>query len=129
MDWDRVYQELTMRNWIILFLLSFISFFFMPGTATLGVILGGVIIILNFDLLQHTIRCAFPGSRGHRPNRPALIVKGYLRLLALGPMMYFLIKWVKVDPIGLGIGFSTVVLSIISFGISSALRAKTGEAT
>ena len=129
MDWDRVYRELSMRNWIILFLLSFISFFFMPGNATLGVILGGVIIIINFDLLQHTIRRAFPAKDGERPKKPVLIAKSYLRLLALGAVMYLLIRLDWVDPIGLAVGLSTVVFSIISFGIHCAVKIKTGEAT
>ena len=114
-----------MRNWIILFLLSFISFFFMPASATLGVSLGGVISIINFGVLQRTVRCIFAGLRGHRLNKPVFIAKGYLRLLALVAVMFCLMKWVKVDPIGLAIGFSTVLLSIISFGIGSALRTKT----
>lgn len=129
MDWDSVYRELSMRNWIILLLLSFISFFFMPGNATLGVILGGVLIIINFDLLQHTIRRAFPSKGPAKPKKPALIVKSYLRLLALGGVMYLLIRQGWVDPIGLAIGLSTVVFSIVSFGISCAVKIKTREAT
>ena len=58
MDWDKAYHAITKRNWIILFLLSLISYFAMPPSATLGVILGGVAIIINFDLLQYTIRRA-----------------------------------------------------------------------
>jgi len=129
MDWDRVYQALTKRNWIILFLLSFVSFLFLSNMTTLGVMLGGVIIIINFDLLQHTIRRAFPSKGPAKPKKPALIVKSYLRLLALGGVMYLLIRQGWVDPIGLAIGLSTVVFSIVSFGISCAVKIKTREAT
>lgn len=129
MDWDIVYRELTMRNWIILFLLSIISFFVMPGSATLGVIVGGMIIIVNFDLLQHTIRRAFPAKDPGKPRKSTLIAKSYVRLLALGAIMYVLIRLEWVNPIGLAVGLSTVVFSIVSFGISYAVKIRRGEAT
>ncbi len=128
MDWDKAYQAITKRNWIILFLLSLVSFLAMPPAATLGVILGGVAIIINFDLLQYTIRRAFPTSGTERTKKPALIVKSYARLLGLGLLMVLLIKLGRVDPIGLAIGLSTVVISIISFGISHAVKTRSGEA-
>lgn len=128
MDWDKAYQAITKRNWIILFLLSLISYFAMPPSATLGVILGGVAIIINFDLLQYTIRRAFPTNGTEKLKKPALIIKSYVRLLGLGMVMYLLIKLGRVDPIGLAIGLSTVVFSIISFGISHAVKIRAGEA-
>ena len=60
MDWEEVYRDLKKRNWIILLVLSTISALLMSHTVTLGVMLGGLIIILNFNILQHTIRRAFP---------------------------------------------------------------------
>ena len=129
MDWDKAYHAITKRNWIILFLLSLISYFAMPPSATLGVILGGVVVIINFDLLQNTIRRAFPTNGTEKPKKPVLIIKSYVRLLGLGLVIYLLIKLARVDPIGLAIGLSTVVFSIVSFGISRAVKRKAGEAT
>jgi len=127
MDWDKAYHAITKRNWIILFLLSLISYFAMPPSATLGVILGGVAIIINFDLLQYTIRRAFPTNGTEKLKKPALIIKSYVRLLGLGLVMYLSIKLGRVDPVGLAIGLSTVVFSIISFGISQAVKIRAGE--
>lgn len=128
MDWDKAYLSITRRNWIILFLLSLISYFAMSPSVTLGVILGGVAIIINFDLLQSTIRRAFPTKSTEKLKRPTLIIKSYARLLGLGLVMYLLIKLGRVDPVGLAIGLSTVVFSIISFGISHAVKIRAGEA-
>ena len=129
MDWEKTYKELSKRNWIILLILATISYFLMSRLLTMGIILGGLIIIINFDLLQHTIRHAFPSRGGFEANKVFLIGKCYFRLLALGAIIYLLIKLGMVDPIGLIIGLSTVVFSIISFGISCALKTPNREAT
>jgi uncharacterized membrane protein len=128
-EWEKVYRDLKKRNWIILLLLSTISTFLMNHTVTLGVILGGLIIIANFSVLQHTIRRAFPSEKVVKTKKSILIIKGYFRLLALGVVIYFTLKWDMVDPIGLTVGLSTVVFSIVSLGISRAFKILTGEAT
>lgn len=127
MVWDEVYRELKKRNWIILLLLSTLSTFLTNSSITTGIIVGGFIIILNFGALQHTMRRAFPSQSAIRVKSAPLIAKSSIRVLALGASVYFLLKWEVVDPIGLAIGLSTVVLSIVSFGISMVLKNRTGE--
>lgn len=129
MDWEEVYRDLKKRNWIILLVLSAISALLMSHTVTLGVILGGLIIIVNFNILQHTIRRAFPSEKVVNNKKSILIIKGYFRLLALGAVIYVILKLDMVDPIGLTVGLSTVVISIVSLGISGAFKILTEEAT
>ena len=129
MDWAKVYKDLCRRSWIILLLLAIGSFFVMSLTVTMGVVLGGLIVIVNFDILQNTIKRAFPTNGAVKSKKAILVAKSYIRLLALGAVIYFLIKIGVVDPIGLTIGLSTIVISIVSFGISSALKMRTREAT
>ena len=129
MDWEEVYRDLKKRNWIILLVLSTISALLMSHTVTLGVMLGGLIIILNFNILQHTIRRAFPSEKGVKNKKSILIIKSHFRILALGAVIYFILKFRMVDPIGLIVGLSTVVFSIVSLGISRAFKTLTGEAT
>jgi hypothetical protein len=128
MNWEKVYRDLKKRNWIILLVLSTISALLMNHTVTLGVILGGLIIIVNFNILQHTIRGAFPSEKVVKNRKSVLIIKGHFRLLALGAVIYFILKLGMVDPIGLTVGLSTVVFSIVSFGVSRAFKILTGEA-
>lgn len=128
MDWEEVYRDLRKRNWIILLVLSTISALLMNHTVTLGVILGGLIIIVNFNILQHTIRGAFPSEKVVKNRKSVLIIKGHFRLLALGAVIYFILKLGMVDPIGLTVGLSTVVFSIVSLGVSRAFKILTGEA-
>jgi len=128
MDWKTLYRNLSTRNWLTLFLMSSVSFFVMSSSLTLGIILGGLVIICNFNILQHTIHRAF-SPEGIMTGKIAVILKYYMRLLALGIIIYVLITRGWVDPIGLGIGLSTVVISIVSFGISRAWKTYSKEAT
>lgn len=128
MDWQVIYKDLTKRNWVILLLLSATSFFFLGDRLTLGIIMGGLASIVNFNLLQNTIRKAFPCSDGVKKRKPVIIAKYYFRLLGLGIAIYLLLKTGRIDAVGLAIGLSTVVMSIVSFGITSALKTTTGEA-
>ena len=129
MDWAETYNHLKKRSWVILLVLTLISFFFTSTSLTLGVILGGVIAIINFDVLQRNILRTFPANGGAKVKKIFVIGIFYLRFLVLGAVIYFLIRLGWVDPIGLTVGLSTVVFSIISFGIHNAFKSVTGEAT
>ncbi len=129
MDWEKTYKDLKKLNWFCLLIMSLVSFFLMSSSFTLGVILGGFIIIANFKVLQHTIRRGFSSQGAMNVSKFFIVVKYYLRLLALGAVICYLIKRGWVDPVGLAVGLSTVVISIVSFGIKSAFKTVTGEAT
>jgi hypothetical protein len=129
MDWRILHHEIKIVNWLILLVLSGVSYVLMSPAWTLGVILGGFVIIANFSLLQHTIRQAFSGDGRMVRGKVAIIAKYYLRLLGLAVMIYILITRGWVNPVGLAVGLSTVVLSIVIVGIHMALKTRTGEAT
>ncbi|MGD9033694.1 MAG: ATP synthase subunit I [Desulfobacteraceae bacterium] len=129
MDWEKTYKDLKRLNWFTLFIMSLLSYFLLSSSFTLGIILGGFIIIANFKVLQHTIRRGFSSQGVMNASKFIIIVKYYLRLLALGVVICYLIKRGWVDPVGLAVGLSTVVISIVSFGIKTAFKTVTGEAT
>jgi hypothetical protein len=129
MDWEKTYKDLKRLNWFSLFIMSLSSYFLLSSSFTLGIILGGFIIIANFKVLQHTIRRGFSSQGVMNASKFIIIVKYYLRLLALGVVICYLIKRGWVDPVGLAVGLSTVVISIVSFGIKTAFKTVTGEAT
>ncbi len=128
MDWDQVYSDLKRRNWIVLLILSAGGYFLMSRTMTLGIILGGFIVMSNLNAMQHTICRAFPDPREARSGKASLILKSYLRLTAMAVLIYLLIRIGLVHPVGLAVGLSTVVIGITSLGISRAWQARTGEA-
>lgn len=128
MDWDVLYKELRIMNWTILLILASITFAFWGGSRSIGVFMGGVIIIANFSVLQHTIRRAFSPDGGMRVGKASIVAKYYLRILCLGIILYFLVAKGHADPIGMAIGLSTISLSVIVFGIRKAVRIKNGGA-
>jgi hypothetical protein len=128
MDWDKVSKMLANYNWIILMVLGSASFFLMSPLFTLGVILGGLIIIANFKLLQHTIRSAFASGGALKTNKVSIIGKYYFRLAIMGIIIYILVTNGWVDPIGLVIGLSIVVFSIVLMGVRAAWKISSGEA-
>jgi len=128
MDWEKLVKRLRAQNWIILMILGSASFFLMSSTFTLGILLGGLIIIANFNILQHTIRRAFAPDGVMKNNKSAIVTKYYFRLAILGIIIYILITTGWVNPIGLAIGLSTVVFSIINIGIRAVWKTSSGEA-
>lgn len=128
MDWDKLVKILRTQNWIILMILGSASFFFMSSPFTLGIILGGLIIIANFNVLQHTIRCAFSSEGLLGAKKMSIILKYYLRLAVIGILLYFLITERWVNPVGLAIGLSTVMISIVGFGVKMIWKTSSGKA-
>ncbi|MCP4579219.1 MAG: ATP synthase subunit I [Deltaproteobacteria bacterium] len=121
-------QDIKTFNWIILFILSAVSGIFMTAQFTLGVVLGGLIIIANFSLLHQTMRKAFADQAIMKSKKMALIAKFYFRLAIMGLIIYILITNGWVNPLGLAVGLSIVVLSILNFGIRAAFRTSSREA-
>lgn len=93
------------------------QFIFLSPACTLGIILGGLIIIANFNVLQHTILRGFFSEGGLGIRKASIIAKYYLRLAATGVIIFILIGQKWVHPVGLAAGLSIVVVSIVFLGI------------
>src|SRR5512136_2017149 len=128
MEWQRFHNILRMLNWLVLLCFSLASYFSMSPYWTAGVILGGLVAIANFNVLQHTVRRAFSPEGVHQGARFSIVGRYYLRLLALGVILYVLVTRGWIDPVGLVVGLSTVMVSIIGLAIHMVLRTKTKEA-
>jgi hypothetical protein len=127
-DKEKLLRQITTTNWIFLLILGSLSSVFMSATFTLGVILGGLIIIANFSVLQHTIRYAFSDQGAMGGKVLSIIAKYYFRLAIMGLIIYILITNGRVNPIGLAVGLSIVIFSILNFGIRTAWKTSSREA-
>lgn len=128
MEWNSVYEDLKIKNWIVILLFSSISFFTLSHSFTLGIIVGGFISTANFFFLQRALKKAF-GADFRRKNRKiAIFFNYYFRLLILGIIIFIILKYKLLDPVGLTIGLSTIVVAIALVGISIAFKTKGGEA-
>jgi hypothetical protein len=128
MDWEHISKYFKAQGWFILLVFGLLSFFFMSSSFTLGVILGGLMIITNFNVLQSTIRSAFTPEGTMMNKKSAIVAKYYLRLAILGIIIYILVANELVDIAGLLIGLSIIVINILILGIRFALKISSGEA-
>ncbi|MFZ0449842.1 MAG: ATP synthase subunit I [Desulfatiglandaceae bacterium] len=127
MEWKRAFRILKTLNWVILLLLSSASFFLMGNAFTAGVIMGGFLIIANFNLLQRSITMAFSPSGVFGANKGAVVGKYYLRMAVLGLLLYLLISQSWINPVGLAVGLSVVVISIVALGVLLIWKKPSGE--
>jgi len=77
----------------------------------LGIIFGGLIVTINFHLLAKTLKNAL--TPPYLSSHNVILVKYYIRFVISGVIIFFLIKYQVVNPLGLFIGLSVVVASII----------------
>ncbi len=127
MDWENFSKYFKVQGWLILLGFGLLSFFFMSPAFTLGVILGGLIIIANFNVMQATLRGAFSPEGTMADKKSAIVAKYYLRLAILGIIIYILATTEWVDIAGLIIGLSIVVINIVILGIRFAIKTLSGE--
>ena len=128
MDWEHISKYLKAQGWVILLVLGSLSFFFMSPDFTLGVVLGGLIIIANFSALQSSIRSAFTPEGTMLNKKNAIVTKYYLRLAILGIIIYILVTTKIVSVLGLVVGLSIIVINILILGIRFAIKISSGEA-
>jgi hypothetical protein len=76
-----------------------------------GIIFGGLIVTINFHMLYRTLKKAFRPPNLSSYN--VILAKYYLRFIVSGSIIFVLISKHYVNPIGLFIGLSVVVASIM----------------
>lgn len=77
----------------------------------MGIIFGGLIVTVNFHLLHRTLKNAL--TPPHLASLRVVLSKYYMRFIVSALIIFVLISRHYVDPIGLIIGLSVVVVSII----------------
>lgn len=107
----RILIFVTRANWILLGLASLTALVLSAPDFTRGVFFGGVIVTLNFHLLSRTLKKAL--TPPHLSSHNVILAKYYIRFLISGVIIFILIAGHYVHPIGLFIGLSIVVASII----------------
>jgi hypothetical protein len=108
---QRLVRFITRTNWILFFITSIIGLVLLPPDIAKGIIFGGLIVTINFHLLYRTLKKAFRPPRLASHN--VVLAKYYVRFLISGIIIFLLISGHYVNPLGLFIGLSVVVVSII----------------
>ncbi len=88
----------------------------------LSVAVGGAIALVNFSLLERNIKRALLWREGKGRVLPRVLVKYYLRFAATAVVIIILVSQGLVEPLGLLVGLSVVVLSIFGWGALQARK-------
>ncbi|MBC2714327.1 MAG: ATP synthase subunit I [Desulfobacteraceae bacterium] len=108
---QRLLTFIVRSNWILLVLAAAVGYFTASSSVTLGIIAGGLIVTINFHLLYRTLKKSLAPPHLASPN--VVLVKYYIRFIISGLIILLLIAGDYVNPLGLFIGLSVVVASIM----------------
>ena len=108
---QRILNFVTRANWVILAGATAVATALAPLDFALGILCGGLIVTINFYLLARTLHRAL--TPPHLASHNAVIAKYYLRFMASAFVIFLLIAGGVVNPLGLVIGLSVVVVSIM----------------
>ena len=108
---QRILFFVTRSNWILFVAASLAGLILAPPAFARGIFFGGLLVTLNFHLLAKTLRKALTPPQLASPN--AVLAKYYIRFIASGFIIFILIAGRLVNPVGLVLGLSVVVASII----------------
>ena len=122
-------KRIELVNWVILCVFFILSLIFFSYNFAFGVLLGGLISIINFYWLSRNLVKLFRRlSDNSEPGklRQFLLFRYYMRLAVTGLVLYFVITRLPVSVIGLVFGLSIVitgiVLTVIIENVKNSLR-------
>ena len=108
---QRILNFITRTNWVILVIAVGIGYAVSPADFTRGILFGGLIVTVNFHLLAKTLKKALTPQ--HLTSHNVVLAKYYIRFIISGIIIFLLISNHIVNPLGLFIGLSVVVASIM----------------
>ena len=107
----RIVRFVTFTNWILFVLSSMVGVLFFSSEVTRGIVAGGLIVTINFHMLHRTLKKAFAPPKIASGN--LVLAKYYMRFTISGFIIFVLVAGHYVNPLGLIIGLSVVVISIM----------------
>ncbi|GAB6094764.1 hypothetical protein JCM14469_10160 [Desulfatiferula olefinivorans] len=107
---QRILGFVTKSNWFIFLVGGLLALINLDRGFALGVITGALIVTVNFHLLARTLKTSL--APGRLSSRNVILAKYYIRFAISGLLIFVLISRHIVDPLGLVLGLSVVVVSI-----------------
>ena len=107
----RILTFVNVANWVLFAVLVVGGMLLAGSKIFLGILFGGLIVTVNFHLLARTLKHSLtpPFLKSHN----SILAKYYVRFTISGLIIFVLISEHIVHPIGLFIGLSVVVASIM----------------
>ncbi len=122
----RLVRYITLTNWVLLALAGMLGFALASPAFAKGILFGGLIVTVNFHLLARTLKRSLKPPHLASPN--VIIAKYYIRFIVSGIIIFLLITQQVVNPLGLVVGLSIVVLSMMSAAVLEMTKLKVKEA-
>lgn len=101
----------TQANWLVFAVVSVGGLLLATPDIIWGIVFGGLIVTINFHLLSRTLKKSLTPSNLTSHN--VILAKYYVRFILSGFIIFILISGHYVHPLGLFIGLSVVVASIM----------------
>lgn len=108
---DPLQQRLEIANWVVLVVFVLAGALIFSLKFTLGVLLGGLISIVNYHWLCRDVKKVFAHLTDRAKSR--IMFKYYIRFGITAVALYFIVSSGIVDVVGLLIGLSTVIVNIV----------------
>ncbi len=126
-------RHLKIANWSVLAVLVLGAFLWLGREFALGVLVGGLVVVINFHLLHQALRGTL-GRIAQDPQEGASQAKAWfafrqlLRFFVLLAIIFLLVRQGWVNIFGLLVGLSTVVLTLMLAALYETIKLKNKEA-
>jgi hypothetical protein len=125
--------HLKIANWIVLAVLVLAGYGWGGWEFALGVLVGGLVVVINFYLLHLALKGAFGQLSNHSEEgmikaKAFFAARQLLRFFALLAIIFFLVTRGWVNIFGLLVGLSTVVITLMVAAINEMIKLKNKEA-
>ena len=117
---QRLLKFVLWGNWILLGITGLTGLVFAPFDFTKGIIAGGLLVTINFHMLYRTLKTSL--TPPYLASHSVVLVKYYIRFIVSGLIIYLLISGGHVHPLGLFVGLSVVVASILLATLSEVKK-------
>jgi len=126
-------RRLKIANWLVLGGLVVAGFIWRGREFALGILVGGLVAVINFHLLHQALKGMLEQAAGSPEEtrgqaKAFFAARQLLRFFALLFVIYLLVGQGWVDIIGLVVGLSTVVVTLILAAIVEVIKLKNKEA-
>lgn len=109
-------EKIERKSWILAGLLVLLSLPFRSVPVVTGIVIGALLVILNFRWLRDFAQALLAGER--RPSK-FLVFLYLLKYLFTGLVIFAVIKYDLSDVIGIMVGVSVIFLAICWDGVDS----------
>jgi diacylglycerol kinase len=126
-------RHLKIANWIVLAVLVLAGFCWRGQEFALGILLGGLVVVINFHLLHRALKGTLGVVANHPQEGPQkakafFAARQLLRFFALLAIIFLLVTRGWVNIFGLLVGLSTVVITLMLAAINAVIKLKNKEA-